>query len=50
MKRNALIIAAIMITQFVIAQTTTDAKMKSFIDALMKKMTLEEKIGQLNLS
>lgn len=27
----------------------TDAKMKSFIDALMKKMTLEEKIGQLNL-
>ena len=28
---------------------TTDAKMKTFIDALMKKMTLEEKIGQLNL-
>ncbi len=26
-----------------------DAKMKIFIDALMKKMTLEEKIGQLNL-
>lgn len=26
-----------------------DPKMKSFIDALMKKMTLEEKIGQLNL-
>ncbi len=26
-----------------------DAKMKTFIDALMKKMTLEEKIGQLNL-
>lgn len=26
-----------------------DAKMKSFIDALMKKMTLDEKIGQLNL-
>ncbi|HMJ45866.1 MAG TPA: beta-glucosidase BglX [Ferruginibacter sp.] len=25
------------------------ARMKSFIDALMKKMTLEEKIGQLNL-
>jgi beta-glucosidase len=25
------------------------AKMKPFIDALMKKMTLEEKIGQLNL-
>ena len=27
----------------------TDAKMKPFIDALMKKMTLDEKIGQLNL-
>ena len=26
-----------------------DAKMKTFIDALMKKMTVEEKIGQLNL-
>jgi beta-glucosidase len=26
-----------------------DAKMKTFIDALMKKMTTEEKIGQLNL-
>lgn len=31
------------------AQQTNDAKMKVFIDALMKKMTLEEKIGQLNL-
>lgn len=27
----------------------TDAKEKAFIDALMKKMTLDEKIGQLNL-
>lgn len=26
-----------------------DAKMKSFIDGLMKKMTIDEKIGQLNL-
>jgi beta-glucosidase len=31
------------------AQQTNDAKMKTFIDALMKKMTLEEKLGQLNL-
>lgn len=31
------------------AQQTNEAKMKTFIDALMKKMTLEEKIGQLNL-
>ncbi len=28
---------------------SANAKMKTFIDALMKKMTLEEKIGQLNL-
>ncbi len=35
---------------FVAAQAqTTDAKMKVFVDGLMKKMTLEEKIGQLNL-
>src|SRR3569623_1519193 len=27
----------------------SDTKMNSFIDALMKKMTLDEKIGQLNL-
>ena len=26
-----------------------DAKMDRFIDGLMKKMTLEEKVGQLNL-
>jgi beta-glucosidase len=26
-----------------------DAKMKSYVDGLMKKMTVEEKIGQLNL-
>lgn len=28
---------------------TQDAKMKAFIDNLMKQMTLEEKLGQLNL-
>ncbi|HEY4061944.1 MAG TPA: beta-glucosidase BglX [Puia sp.] len=31
------------------AQTAPNAKMNAFIDGLMKKMTLEEKIGQLNL-
>ena len=30
-------------------QSPQDVKMKNFIDGLMKKMTLEEKIGQLNL-
>jgi beta-glucosidase len=29
--------------------TAQDAKMKTFIDVLMKKLTLEEKLGQLNL-
>src|SRR5678815_4463378 len=28
---------------------TQDAKMKAYVDALMKKMTLDEKLGQLNL-
>lgn len=31
------------------AQMTNEARMKTFIDALMKKMTLDEKLGQLNL-
>ena len=31
------------------AQVLQDPKMKSFVDALMSKMTLNEKIGQLNL-
>lgn len=31
------------------AQTSQDAKMNAFITTLMKKMTLEEKLGQLNL-
>lgn len=35
--------------QALLAQTGEQAKMKAHIDALMKKMTLDEKIGQLNL-
>jgi beta-glucosidase len=34
---------------FLNAQNTKDPKMNAFVDGLMKKMTLEEKIGQLNL-
>src|SRR4030095_10834301 len=48
-KLNILLLVATMLIQFAAAQTTQDAKMKSFVDALMKKMTLDEKIGQLNL-
>ncbi len=38
-------------TSAIFAQTspTVDSQMKPFIDGLMKKMTLDEKIGQLNL-
>ena len=39
------VIASIAVT----AQVSQDAKMKTFVDALMSKMTLDEKIGQLNL-
>ena len=31
------------------APKSDNQRMKTFVDALMKKMTLEEKIGQLNL-
>jgi len=48
MKRSIIIIAAFLVAHFAMAQTPA-AKMKTFVDALMKKMTLDEKIGQLNL-
>jgi beta-glucosidase len=46
MKKNIVLILLCVCVQFAAAQ---DAKMKTFIDVLMKKMTLEEKLGQLNL-
>lgn len=51
MPRNILTALAILFTLQVAAQTqsTADAKMNQFIATLMAKMTLEEKIGQLNL-
>ncbi len=47
-KTIALLVFAFVISFQSIAQGN-DAKMNVFIDALMKKMTLDEKIGQLNL-
>ncbi len=50
--KRILTVAALVLGMFSIqagAQQTNDAKMKTFIDAQMKKMTLEEKLGQLNL-
>ena len=46
MIKKLLFFAGIITTQLLHAQ---DAKMKLYVDALMKKMTLDEKIGQLNL-
>lgn len=45
MKRVLILLACF----FAVKANAQDAKMKPFIDGLMKKMTLEEKIGQLNL-
>lgn len=47
MRRSLLMIVALMYAISTIAQT--DAKMNAYITSLMSKMTLEEKIGQLNL-
>jgi beta-glucosidase len=43
--------AAILVLPFgnTMAQTQPDAKMNAFVSGLMKKMTVDEKIGQLNL-
>src|SRR6476659_4209526 len=51
MKRYIPILAAFFFSQIiVVAQNAKPGtSMKSFIDGLMKKMTLEEKLGQLNL-
>jgi beta-glucosidase len=48
-KHGLLLFAVVILSQSGISQTTQDAKMKSFVDALLKKMTLQEKLGQLNL-
>jgi beta-glucosidase len=47
MKRILLI--NFLLVSFIAFGQTPDAKMKTYVDALMKKMTLGEKIGQLNL-
>ena len=52
--KRLLIVLFVLCSLPVAAQLSQDLKsgsyrMKNFIDALMKKMTLDEKIGQLNL-
>src|SRR5918993_5263951 len=48
MTRRLLFALVLFISVHVQGQTN-DAKMKSFVTALMTRMTLDEKIGQLNL-
>jgi beta-glucosidase len=43
------LLSLLLFTVTVFGQKPADREMNSFIDNLMKKMTLEEKIGQLNL-
>lgn len=51
MKRTCVFLIVILTTLHysVVGQTTTDKQMDRFISSLMKRMTLDEKIGQLNL-
>ena len=47
--KRILIFNALFFISLAFANGQQDAKMKSFVDNLMQKMTLDEKIGQLNL-
>jgi beta-glucosidase len=49
MRKTFLLLSTICFVFQLNAQTTKPAKMTQFINGLMQKMTLEEKIGQLNL-
>lgn len=47
--KKMLCLLACFVTVSVYAQTSNDAKMNAFISNLMNRMTVDEKIGQLNL-
>jgi len=49
MKKNLLLFATLMISMFAFSQNSKDAKKQKFVNDLLAKMTLEEKLGQLNL-
>jgi beta-glucosidase len=49
MKKNLLLFATLMISMFAFSQNSKDAKKQKFVKDLLAKMTLEEKLGQLNL-
>jgi beta-glucosidase len=49
MKKSLLFLAGIVMSVLAFSQTSKDAKMHQFVNGLLSKMTLEEKLGQLNL-
>jgi beta-glucosidase len=49
MKRFLVLILAIIPVCGMMAQSSQESKRNKFVDNLMKKMTIEEKIGQLNM-
>jgi len=49
MKKGLLFAVTILATSLSFAQTSKDATMHTFVNKLLAKMTLEEKLGQLNL-
>jgi beta-glucosidase len=49
MKKNLLLFVTVFISTVVFSQTNKDAKKHQFVNSLLTKMTLEEKLGQLNL-
>src|SRR3954471_21562734 len=49
MIRKSAIVVAAFVSQMAYAQNSQDAKMNTYVTNLMSKMTLDEKIGQLNL-
>ena len=49
MKKGLLFMVTMLTSTFLFAQTSKDATMHAFVNKLLAKMTLEEKLGQLNL-
>ncbi len=47
--KKIILVLSVFVSLTTIAQTPADAKMNVFVSNLMKKMTVDEKIGQLNL-
>ena len=47
--KKIFLVLSILVSAIAFSQTGTDSKMHLFVSSLMKKMTISEKIGQLNL-